>query len=98
MPDTPALRLLLQGYLSLDWPEDYGDDPWAAVDDFAASEPAAAKALPAEARAVLDENPTEEAVRQLVIGELASGYRPESDGLDYRNWLEQVAQRVAAPQ
>lgn len=36
----PALELLLQAYLTIDWPDDYPDG-WAAVDDYIANEPSA---------------------------------------------------------
>ena len=44
MTSLTALRLLLQGYLNYDWPDEY-DDPRMAVDDFARSEPALARVL-----------------------------------------------------
>lgn len=82
------------GYLHLDWPEDYDGDPWAAVDDFAVSEPEAAASLRAEVESVLTKYESENGLRQL-ISELGSGYLPEADGHDYRAWLREVAQRVS---
>lgn len=94
MSELPGLRLLLSGYLHLDWPEDYGSDLWAAVDDFATSEPEAAEGLAAEIESVLTDYGSEDELRRLVF-ELGSGYLPEADGYEYRSWLQQVAQRVA---
>jgi CdiI immunity protein len=95
MGDLRSLRLLFQGYLTPDWPEDYDGDPWAAVDDFVASEPSAARSVPAEVETVLSEYSTDDEVRQLVVGELGSGYLPEADGYAYRDWLLQVSRRMS---
>ncbi len=57
MTDFPALTLLLQGYLNLDWPDDY-ESVWAAVDHFARREPVAA-GLALEVDALLAQYPTE---------------------------------------
>jgi hypothetical protein len=86
----PALTLLLQGYLTLDWPEDYHGDPWAAVDDFAATEPHASK-LVEEIRIVLTQTSSEEAVKELVAEDLGCGYVPPADGWTYTDWLAEVA-------
>lgn len=94
MLKTPALQLLCQGYLSLDWPDDYDGDPWVAVADFAASEPEAVN-LADEIEAVLVEFTTEEAVRHFVCGDLDLGYLPESDGWQYRAWLSEIARRMS---
>jgi hypothetical protein len=95
MLELPGLRLLLEGYLTLDWPEDYDGDPWAAIDAFAASEPSAAEVLPVEVRQVLAQYPKEEDVRGLVVDKYHSGYLAEADGHSYRDWLAQVARRVS---
>lgn len=74
LPDAmtyPALELLVQGYLSLDWPDDYAT-AWAAVDDFVASEPIASR-LPDEVTRLMEAMPSEESLRELIIVELRSG-------------------------
>jgi hypothetical protein len=88
----PALKQLLQGYLNLDWPDDYAD-AWAAIDDFAAYEPIAGR-LADEVTMLLDSAPTEEGLREFVVDELGSGYLPEADGFRMRDWLMAVRQRV----
>lgn len=95
MLETPALRLLCQGYLTQDWPEDYDGDVWAAVSDFAAIEPDAA-GLATEVNAVLATFSTEKDVREFVRNELDLGYLPEADGWGYRAWLAEVVRRVTA--
>jgi CdiI immunity protein len=90
---VPALTLLLQAYLNLDWPDDYGGEPWAAVEDFSRSEPDAAKVI-GEIQSILEQRPTESDLEHLIVDELASGYLPQSDGWTYRQWLAEVAHRV----
>lgn len=88
----PALELLVQGYLSLDWPEDYAN-AWAAVDDYVANEPIA-RHLPDEVAQVIQMAPSEEELRLLVVGELGCGYLPAADGFTMRAWLFSVRERV----
>ncbi|MEQ4205800.1 contact-dependent growth inhibition system immunity protein [Actinopolymorpha sp. B9G3] len=88
----PALELLLQAYLTLDWPDDYVD-AWAAVDDFVANEPIAGQ-ISGEVTELLKSNPCDDELRRLVVGELGSGYLPETDGWSMREWLDTLRQRV----
>ncbi|MFV0317961.1 MAG: contact-dependent growth inhibition system immunity protein [Microthrixaceae bacterium] len=90
--DFPALRLLLQGYLGLDWPEEYGD-PWTAVEDFVKSEPASASRITIEVGRVL-EGAAEDGLHHLMVSDLSSGYLPPADGWTWRSWLEEVVRRV----
>lgn len=87
-----ALALFLQGYLNVDWIDEYGD-PWGALDDFIASEPIA-ETLASEIRAILASGQPDDALRTLVIDDLGSGYLPEADGWEYATWLEKVAERA----
>lgn len=92
---TPsALELLLQGYLTLDSPEDY-EDSWAAVDDFIASEPIARDAA-IEIAELLARFPDEAMLHRHVVEILGSGYLPESDGLSMREWLLAVHSRLSS--
>lgn len=88
----PALELLVQGYLSIDWPDDYAN-PWAAVDGYTTTEPVAAQ-LPAEVVQLLDAMPSEQDLHSFVIGELGCGYLPDADGLTMTAWLQAVRERV----
>ena len=88
----PALELLVQAYLTIDWVDEY-EDVWAAVDDFVANEPVASD-LPDDVTRLLDAMPTDEELSAFVIGELGSGYPPEEDGLTMTDWLTQVRQRA----
>lgn len=91
----PALQHLLQGYLHYDWPEDYGGDPWAAVDDFASDE-SVARDLAEEITEALRLLPSERELRTLVFDHFDSGYLPEADGYTLREWLIAVRVRVEA--
>lgn len=93
MNDHPALTQLLQAYLHLDWPEDYGD-PWAAIDDFLRSEPEQAARLAGEIDRLLGDTAEEAELRRLVVGELGSGYLPEADGWSFASWLAEIAWRA----
>ncbi len=93
MIDLPALRLLVQGYLNLDWPDDYGD-PWRAVDDFLQNEPSHVGLLLDEIENLL-RDASEEALRRLILEDLGSGYLPETEGWAYRSWLTELARRTS---
>lgn len=93
MTSSPALQLLLQAYLGLDWPEDYGD-PWEALADFLASEPESARTLKSEIEVMLASADSDAELRRVVVEEIGSGYLPEADGLTYRGWLLEVCRRV----
>lgn len=93
MSHRTALKQLLQGYLNFDWPEEYGD-PWSAVADFLRSEPEYGRLLGAEIAALLRTATSEGDLRQVVLGELGSGYLPEADGWTYAAWLREVARRA----
>lgn len=93
MNDHPALAHLLQAYLHLDWPEDYGD-PWAAIDDFLRSEPEHAGRLAAEIDRLLGAVSDEAELKTLVVEELGSCYLPEADGWSYASWLAEIAWRA----
>lgn len=92
MKSYPALSLLLQGYLNLDWPDEY-EDPWRAVDDFVASEPVATD-VPSEVKDILAWGPSDADLRQLLVEQLGSGYLPDADGWTIADWLAAVADRV----
>lgn len=94
MREFKSLQLLLQGYLNIDWPDDY-TDVWAAVEDFVCSEPASVTSLPMEIESLLRRFRSEEELRDFFIGELASGYLPEFDGWTYRDWLIELAGRAS---
>lgn len=88
----PALALLAQGYLTLDWPDDY-PDAWAAVDDYVTHEPIADQ-LPDEIARLAEAMPSEETLRTLIIDELGCGYLPDADGFTMTTWLLAVGERV----
>ena len=94
MTATPALMHLVGAYLNLDWLDDY-EDEWAALDDFIAGEPQAARALPGEIAMVLTTYPTEEAVHAY-LDELYTGYAADPDEGGFRGWLVEVSRRVQA--
>lgn len=87
-----ALTLLVQGYLNLDWPDDYSST-WAAVDDFIESEPRA-PGLPIEIDDVLHRMPSEDDRRRYVLDDLGSGYLPDADGYTMTSWLEALKDHV----
>ncbi len=91
MTSTP-LTLLVQGYLNLDWPDDY-PSMWAAVDDFIESEPRAAGVLD-EIDDVLKRMPSENDRRRYVLDDLDSGYLPDADGYTMTSWLEALKDHV----
>lgn len=91
--DYPALRLLLQGYLNQDWPDEY-QDAWEAVSDFVESEPDDAAALVGEIWTAILSARTDADLEQLVLGDLGSGYLPPADGWSYLSWLVEVARYV----
>ncbi len=93
MTTKPALQLLLQGYLGLDWPEDYGD-PWEALAHFFSSEPALTRRLQSEIDGLLARADSDAELRRLIVDEMGSGYLPEADGLSYRDWLLEVGRRA----
>jgi hypothetical protein len=93
MTSLTALRLLLQGYLNYDWPDEY-DDPRMAVDDFARSEPALARVLSGDVEHVIANANGESQLRRVVVDELGSGYLPEADDWTYLQWLKEVVRRV----
>ncbi len=93
MKNRPALKQLLQGYLHLDWPEEYGD-PWCAVADFLRSEPEYAPLLAAEVSDLLVAASGEDDFRRVVLEDLGSGYLPEADGWTYEGWLQELARRT----
>lgn len=88
----PALELLAQGYLTLDWPDDYVDT-WAAIDDYVTSEPLASQ-LPDEIADLVDATSSEQGLRSVVVGELGCGYLPEADGFTMTAWLLSVREHV----
>lgn len=95
LPDArahPALALLVQGYLTLDWSNDYSD-AWAAVDDDIAREPIV-KQLPDEVARLVEPRPSEESLRALILDELGCGYLPDADGFTMTTWLLDVRERV----
>jgi len=93
MTSRPALKQLLQGYLHLDWPEEYGD-PWCAVADFLRSEPEYALLLATEISDLLMAKLGEDGLRRIVLEDLSSGYLPEADGFTYESWLKELARRT----
>jgi hypothetical protein len=93
MTNYPALTLLLQGYLNLDWPDEYGN-PWAAVDDFLASEPLA-RQLRSEIDEILAGNMPDDYLRALVVDTIGSGYLPEANGWTIADWLRALANRAS---
>ncbi|WP_436698718.1 contact-dependent growth inhibition system immunity protein [Nocardioides sp. BYT-33-1] len=90
----PALQLLAQGYLMLDWPDDYSN-AWAAIDDFVAHEPVA-RQLPHEVDQLIGTTSSDDSLSALLIGEIGSGYLPEADGFTMKTWLCAVRERVQA--
>lgn len=94
MNGRPALEHLLEGYFNLDWADDYGGDPMAAVQDFVTGEPQLSPLLAEEIRGLLRSEPSESALRAAVLGEFNCGYDPTEDGMTFREWLTSVAERV----
>ena len=93
MSSLAGLSELLHMYFHQDWVDDFSD-PWEVVDDFIREEPQLAAGLPAEVNGLLQENPSEERLKQLLVYELHCGYYMEADGWTYRGWLSAVADRV----
>jgi len=91
--DLPALTLLLQAYLNIDWLNEYGE-PWLAVQGFATNEPIAID-LSAEVEGLIAQDGSEEELQHLIVEEMGSGYLPEADGWTYREWLRELQTRVA---
>lgn len=88
----PALELLAQGYLTLDWPDDYVN-AWAAIDDYVTNEPIASR-LSDEVDHLIATITSDEDLHALVIGELGCGYLPQADGFTMTAWLHAVRERV----
>lgn len=88
----PALRLLAQGYLTLDWPDDYAD-VWAAVDDYMARESIASE-LPNEIARLVAAGLSDDMLHALVIDDLGCGYLPQADGYTTGGWLVAVGEHV----
>ena len=84
---------LVRGYFHEDWVDDYSG-PWDVVDDFMDDRPQLVAKLPEEVDRVLQEYPSEEHLKQLLLYELRCGYYIEADGWTYRGWLSAVADRV----
>ena len=93
MSALAGLTELVQGYFHEDWVDDYSG-PWDVVDEFIRDDPQLAADLPAEVNSILQDNPSEENLKQLLLYELHCGYYIEADGWTYRGWLLAVADRV----
>jgi hypothetical protein len=92
---TRWLATLLQAYLHQDWAEDYSS-AWDGLQAFLDEEgSAAATGLVEDIRLVMAEQPSEDQLRELVIGELGSGYYPPGDGMGFGAWLAEVAKRAS---
>ncbi len=87
----PHLLLLVRGYLSLDWPEEYGN-PWAAVDDYVRSEPSAHEVVP-EILSLLAET-LEGDLIEYWIEVLQAGFIPDDGVEGIRAFLNAVVERV----
>ena len=92
MRDYPSIRLLVGGYLNLDWMEDCSS-VWECVTRFAEHEELAF-ALPKEVDAALEEFSSESSMKQFIVDQCGSGYVAEADGWTYRAWLAEVRTRV----
>lgn len=90
----PALELLVQAYLTIDWVDEY-EDVWEAVDDFVANEPVAPD-LPDDITRLLAAKPAEDELTAFVTDELGCGYPPDEDGLTTTEWLTLVRRRAEA--
>jgi len=91
---TPALEQLMGAYFHQDWYLD-ADDEWGVVDRFVADAPEMAANIPAEIARVLATHLTEEAVEEYVA-DLGCEYAADPQDGGYREWLTEVASRVAA--
>lgn len=96
MKKYPALEVLLAGYLTFDWPEEYGE-PWNAVENFFRSESEYRLLIPGEVADLIHSAPSEIELRRYVVDEIYCGYLPEADGWTYRDWLEEIARRAVDP-
>lgn len=95
MTQYPGLTQFLGCYLHQDWTYDYDGDVWAAVEDFARSEPEDAPLIGTEIQALLASGMSEHQLRTLIVDELDGQYWLEDDNPEtYRSWLTAVADRV----
>lgn len=90
--DYPAVETLVRAYLTSEWLGEYAD-VWAAVDDFLANDPSAAR-LPAELARLVGAPLSEQDLRAYVVDTLGSAYLPEKDGLTLRSWLVAAEERA----
>ena len=93
MPST-ALHHLIGAYVNEDV-FDFYSDVWAAVDDFVAGAPDAARALPLEIATLLETHTDEDSVKA-VLDDLGVGFIANPDEGGYRGWLVEVSRRVQA--
>ncbi|GAA4737059.1 hypothetical protein GCM10023350_21260 [Nocardioides endophyticus] len=87
-----ALSTFVGVYLDEDIFENYANE-FEAVDDFAGKNPELASKLPAEILSVLGTH-DDEASLEALLQEFGIGI--DTDGLTYREWLTQIADRVRA--
>lgn len=85
-----VLEQLLGSYFHQDWPLEH-DSYRGVVDEMCASEPVLIiQAAVAELTSLLEKFPTEDNLRQNLVNEIGCYFEPNSEGLTYREWLEQV--------
>jgi hypothetical protein len=95
MSDFPALRNFLSAYFHQDWAVEH-DSPGAVVDYFVEGEPAPRVAQLRDEVARLLAQGLDEDELAGQVRELGSEYDPTLDGGNYRDWLQDIEQRLAA--
>ena len=92
---TPALAHFVGAYYHADWADEFNDDEWAAVDSFISGSAELASELPREIAHVLTAMPSDDDVARFLLG-LGCYYTTTPEDGGYREWLTEVASRVAA--
>lgn len=87
---SQALEQLFGSYFHQDWPLEH-DSYRGVIDEICASEPVLTiQAAVVELTALLEKFPAEDSLRRKLVNEIGCYFEPNSEGLTYRAWLEQV--------
>lgn len=94
--DLSAAQQLLGGYLHQDWPDEFADVD-AVIDAMIDGEPAEQRrAAAAELRALVEAEPEDAALRDVLMNEAGCFYDPVADGRTDREWITELADRLSA--
>jgi CdiI immunity protein len=94
MTTYPTLRYFFGAYMHHDWREDYATE-WAALEDFMRSDPAIAANFCQEVSKLLATDPSEDALRTLLLDEYLAAAMVENRGWKYRDWLQALSDHTA---